>query len=112
MGNQLFGIAATIGLSLRHGYTPRFPADWKYRDVFNIPAEWFGEIAPEYRNIKEQCYKHDFALERYIQTYARTLVTPGFLECDYLQTKAVIGATWLSWCKCFPGSLRRCLRST
>jgi hypothetical protein len=44
LGNQLFTIASTIGLSLRHGYTPRFPADWKYRDVFNIPDEWFGDM--------------------------------------------------------------------
>jgi hypothetical protein len=45
LGNQLFTIASTIGLALRHGYTPRFPADWKYRDSFNIPDEWFGEMA-------------------------------------------------------------------
>jgi hypothetical protein len=44
LGNALFTIASTIGLALRHGYTPRFPADWKYRDVFNIPDEWFGEM--------------------------------------------------------------------
>jgi hypothetical protein len=80
LGNQLFGIASTIGLALRHGYTPRFPADWKYRDVFNIPAEWFGDIAPEYRNIKEQCYKHDFALERYIQTYQYFISLSGYLQ--------------------------------
>lgn len=44
LGNHLFTIASTIGLALRHGYTPRFPANWKYRNRFNIPDEWFGEI--------------------------------------------------------------------
>jgi hypothetical protein len=58
MGNQLFGIASTIGLALRHGYTPRFPADWKYRDVFNIPDEWFGEIRPNCAEIKEPSYEY------------------------------------------------------
>jgi hypothetical protein len=57
LGNQLFTIASTIGLALRHGYTPRFPADWKYRDVFNIPDEWFGKMVSGY-DFKEIGYEH------------------------------------------------------
>ena len=64
MGNQLFAIASCIGLSLRHGYTPRFPADWKYRDVFNIPDIWFGEMIGTTREAVEHSYEYnDFNLE-------------------------------------------------
>jgi hypothetical protein len=57
LGNQLFAIASTIGLALRHGYTPRFPAHWKYREFFNIPDEWFGEIVKD-KTINEPCYEY------------------------------------------------------
>ena len=62
LGNQLFAIASTIGLALRHGYTPRFPADWKYRDVFNIPAEWFGEMEKNSCHVKEWKYEYDYTI--------------------------------------------------
>ena len=84
MGNQLFTIASTIGLALRHGYTPRFPADWKYRDVFNIPDEWFGEmvtgkdvaIANEYQF--EFCDRLDLML---------SIANDDFVSlCGYLQS--------------------------
>jgi hypothetical protein len=58
LGNQLFTIASTIGLALQHGYTPRFPADWKYRDVFNIPDEWFGKMEID-AVLRESIYECD-----------------------------------------------------
>lgn len=59
LGNQLFTIAATIGLALKHGYQPRFPANWKYRLMFpNIPDEWFGAMEPTAKAIKEHRYEY------------------------------------------------------
>jgi hypothetical protein len=63
LGNQLFTIASTIGLSLRHGYTPRFPADWKYRDVFNLPDEWFGEMVNTDLVYRERTYEYSHELD-------------------------------------------------
>jgi hypothetical protein len=62
LGNMCFGIASTIGLALRHGYTPRFPADWKYRDVFNIPDEWFGDMESNSCDVKEWKYEYDYTI--------------------------------------------------
>jgi len=79
LGNQLFGIASTIGLALRHGYTPRFPADWKYRDVFNIPAEWYGEMLA-FPGHKEKGYEHDDSLEFALSTETHSTSLSGYLQ--------------------------------
>jgi hypothetical protein len=79
LGNQLFTIASTIALALRHGYTPRFPADWKYRDVFNIPAEWFGEMEP-LPGYKERCYEYDESLDFAFDTDNHDSSLSGYLQ--------------------------------
>jgi hypothetical protein len=43
LGNQLFQIAGTIGLALRHQMEPRFPTNWDYREWFSIPDELFAD---------------------------------------------------------------------
>jgi hypothetical protein len=79
LGNQLFTIASTIGLALRHGYTPRFPADWKYRDSFNIPAEWFGKrlALPGH---KEKGYEYDESIEFALSTEPHSTSLSGYLQ--------------------------------
>lgn len=62
LGNHLFTIAACIGLALRNGYTPRIPKNWKYRDQFNIPEEWYGDIVPA-RVVQEVHYEFDPSIE-------------------------------------------------
>jgi hypothetical protein len=79
LGNQLFTIASTIGLALRHGYTPRFPADWKYRDVFNIPAEWFGEMVA-LPGHKEKGYEYDSSIEFALSTETHSTSLSGYLQ--------------------------------
>lgn len=79
LGNQLFGIASTIGLALRHGYTPRFPADWKYRDMFNIPEEWFGGMQFEGGH-KEHCYEYDSLLDNYVKHIYQHSSLSGYLQ--------------------------------
>ncbi len=79
LGNMLWTIASTIGLALRHGYTPRFPANWKYRDRFNIPDEWFGEIERGGINVKESCYEHDTRIEIMFGT-ASIINLAGYLQ--------------------------------
>ena len=56
LGNQLFTIASLIGIALRNGYTPRIPKGWQYRDRFNIPDEYFGDLQPSTHTIKEVHY--------------------------------------------------------
>jgi hypothetical protein len=79
LGNQLFGIASTIGLALRHGYTPRFPADWKYRDVFNIPDEWFGDMLA-LPGHKEKGYEYDSLLDNYVKHIYQHSNISGYLQ--------------------------------
>jgi hypothetical protein len=79
LGNMCFGIASTIGLALRHGYTPRFPADWKYRDVFNIPDEWFGDMLA-LPGHKEKGYEYDSSLEFALSTEAHSTSLSGYLQ--------------------------------
>jgi len=43
LGNQLFQVAATIGIARANGMDPLFPPNWKYRSVFNMPDEMFGD---------------------------------------------------------------------
>jgi hypothetical protein len=80
LGNQLFAIASTIGLALRHGYTPRFPDDWRYRDLFNLPDEWFGDMEGSLTLHKERCYEHDFMMERYAKNCNINLSISGYLQ--------------------------------
>jgi hypothetical protein len=47
-GNQLFEIAGVLGLCKRYGATPAFPVDWKYRNDFNIPYEYFKNVKPDF----------------------------------------------------------------
>jgi hypothetical protein len=84
LGNQLFTIASTIGLALRHGYTPRFHADWKYRDHFNIPDEWFGPIYNNCYLICETKFEHDSNLDYLINLHSKSgygvLITKSYLQ--------------------------------
>jgi len=80
LGNMMFAIASTIGLALRHGYTPRFSADWKYRDSFNIPNEWFGDIlhSPIF---KENHYEYDLNLNDSIGlNFIKVFSISGYLQ--------------------------------
>lgn len=41
-GNQLFQLAATLGIAHTQGQPACLPDDWDYREFFSIPAELFG----------------------------------------------------------------------
>jgi hypothetical protein len=43
LGNALFMAASTIGIAFKNHMQPLFPADWKYRQYFNLPDKFFGE---------------------------------------------------------------------
>jgi hypothetical protein len=81
LGNQLFGIASTIGLALRHGYTPSFPADWKYRDSFNIPDEWFGEME-DGGILREDTYEYTTKFNHFLHYWSCNAI----IERSYLQS--------------------------
>lgn len=42
LGNQLFQIAATIGLAYRHGVQAKIRPDWEYRPFFSLPDHFYG----------------------------------------------------------------------
>jgi Glycosyl transferase family 11/Lanthionine synthetase C-like protein len=59
-GNQLFEIASVIGLCDRYGAKPAFPVNWKYRNDFNVPDEYFRDVEPDYFLSGHQpCYNPD-----------------------------------------------------
>jgi hypothetical protein len=43
LGNQLWQIAAVLGIADRHGYPPALPSDWMYRSYFQIPDEFYTD---------------------------------------------------------------------
>lgn len=45
LGNQLWQIAAVIGLSIDHGLSIRLPP-WRFGPAFNTPASWFTPPGP------------------------------------------------------------------
>jgi hypothetical protein len=49
LGNALFMAASTIGIARANGMEPLFPANWKYRQYFNLPDEMFGSTIIEAR---------------------------------------------------------------
>lgn len=83
LGNELFTIASTIGLALRHGFTPCFPKDWKYRDRFNIPDEWFGEIDCNATICKENSYSYDAAIDSFLKITGKDTAS---IIASYLQS--------------------------
>ena len=59
-GNQLFEIASVIGLCDRYGAKPAFPVNWKYRNDFNVPDEYFRDVEPDYfLSGHQSCYNPD-----------------------------------------------------
>ena len=106
MGNQLFTIASTIGLALRHGYTPRFPPDWKYRDVFNVPDEWFGDIVQSNCEICEGKYEYvDFNFANAFDKYDVIQIKNSYLQSPkYWQGYEAEIRRYLTPKGCKPGS--------
>ncbi len=53
LGNQLFQIAATIGLAKANGGYAYFKPDWEYRKFFNVPETHFMTpyAGPEYEKV-------------------------------------------------------------
>lgn len=44
LGNQLWQIASTIGVSRKNGGTARFRPDWEYRQFFSVPDFYFDPV--------------------------------------------------------------------
>ena len=41
--NQLFQVAATVGVAHTHGMELALRPDWEYRPFYNVPDEWFSD---------------------------------------------------------------------
>lgn len=57
-GNQLHTIAGLLGIANKFGYKAVIPADWEYRDKFNIPNEFYGNVHPDI-TVTERQYHYD-----------------------------------------------------
>src|SRR3972149_10384418 len=82
IGNQLWEIAALLGLAHDYGYKAIIPETWEYREDFNIPAEFFSLITPQ-EQIKET--QHGFI--------------PGFLDDAKADIVDLVGCfqSYLYW---------------
>lgn len=58
LGNQLFEVASLIGIANKLGYKPCIPTDWKYRDDFNIPEEYYEDVAAD-NLVRETQFHYD-----------------------------------------------------
>lgn len=74
LGNQLWQIASTVGLSIRHkGAVPMFPSDWWYRPFFSIPDDHFASlntinVEAKFDALQSSCLNHiDPANRMYMQ---------------------------------------------
>jgi hypothetical protein len=67
LGNQLYQIAATIGLARDNGVEPIFPADWHYRPYFSLPDSFFGELTPDMTEATEFAPHLDPRCREYLQ---------------------------------------------
>lgn len=67
LGNQLFQIAATIGIARDRGEEPIFPADWHYRPYFSLPDSFFGELTPDMTESTELALHLDPRCRDYLQ---------------------------------------------
>jgi hypothetical protein len=69
LGNQLFQIAATIGVAERHGFEPRFET-WSYRDQFRLPDRLFGPVPPNARDVRQFAINLPEAHRPFVQEFA------------------------------------------
>jgi Glycosyl transferase family 11 len=67
LGNQLFQIAATIGIARDRGDEPIFPADWHYRPYFSLPDSFFGQLTPDVTEATEFATHLDPRCREYLQ---------------------------------------------
>ena len=67
LGNQLFQIAATIGIARDRGEDFIFPADWHYRPYFSLPNDCFGEFTPDMTVATELALHLDPRCRDYLQ---------------------------------------------
>lgn len=54
LGNQLFEVAALLGISYKLGAQACIPTTWPYRQYFNIPDEYFHDISTDLGHTEAQ----------------------------------------------------------
>jgi hypothetical protein len=99
LGNQLFQIAATIGVAKSKNMKPLFPSNWKYRQYFNIPDEYFGTVKTQCKYEEDEskleyCFPQ-FEKTKNTEMYGYFQSEKYFEECkdeilEYLTPKAAI----------------------
>lgn len=84
LGNQLWQVAATIGIANRRNVPARLPGDWDYRPYFSIPDETFGDCThasdatdlAEHLHPQARPYLQDWSLFAHIEPEIRRLLLP------------------------------------
>ena len=87
LGNQLFQVAATVGIARAIGARPCLPPRWSYRPYLNVPDEWFRPARGraieawaweglEYMDERARLYLQDPALFRDVADEIRSAFQP------------------------------------
>ncbi len=75
LGNQLWQIAATVGLAHQGGQDVGFPS-WKYQQFFNVPQELFGK-SPEPEDVDpDRVHMQDVRCLHGVESMLRKWFTP------------------------------------
>lgn len=89
IGNQLWQVAATVGIAGDKNDDFLLPEDWDYRPYFNIPDWCYGPqvgvdagTLPQHIDERARVYLQDFGLFQYSETFIRELLsfTPLAIE--------------------------------
>lgn len=82
IGNQLWQVAATVGIAGDKNDDFLFPEDWDYRPYFNIPDWCYGPqvgvdagTLPQHIDERARVYLQDFGLFQYSETFIRELLS-------------------------------------
>lgn len=94
LGNQLWQIASTVGLAKSRDMTPRFDPNWKYRQFYSLPENWYGSIQPGMATSPSLAVKIDIRARAYLQDLdlwsnaipeIRAAFTPSILALDVIE---------------------------
>lgn len=96
LGNQLYQLAATIGIARTLGQEFRLPDDWAYRKFFSVPDEFFapkplkGQEAHETELVnhidpRARIYLQDFGLWNHVSDEVRQYLEPSSHALDLIR---------------------------
>lgn len=85
LGNQLWQIAATIGLAHRNNGAARLKQDWEYRKYFRVPDEYFQPLPQGVKTVDgDTNYFQEYHYIADIEDKVRSYFRPSAESIEYL----------------------------